>query len=770
MTIAQEYERNMVLETGKYNTIGKRPLRSDGYDRITGRAVYTADIQLTGMLHAKVLRSPHAHANIRSIDTSEAEKRPGVRAVITCKDFNFTEEQRRDLSGFSPYVNMIACDKALYPGHPVAAVAADDPQTAEEALELIKVDYEVLPFVLTAPEAMKDDAPILHDFLTTKDVGKDTGKVSNVASHLQHKKGDVEDGLKQADVIVEREFNSATVHQGYIEPHASVAMWNANDTITLWTSTQGNFTARDYTARVVGVPDSQIKTIPTEIGGGFGGKLPVYLDPLVVMLSKKAGRPVKATMNRKEVLESTGPTPGSYIRVKIGAKKDGTITALQSYMAYEAGAFPGSAIARGSVIIFAPYDVENALVDGYDVVVNKPKSQAYRAPGATNAAWACETVLDEVAEKLGMDPVDLRIKNGAKEGTRRHDGLLYPRIGFIEVMEATKEHPHYRAPLEKKNDGKLRGRGMGAGFWVNAGAASSANVTVHYDGTVSLVEGSVDLAGSKTAIAMQVAETLGIPLDDVHTSVGDTESVGWTHFTAGSRTIFATGIAAYEATQDVIEKMKDRASQIWDIPVDQVDFKEGVFSSKSDPSTTLTFKQLANQLQSTGGTVTGAASVDPKGVGSAFGCHIVDVEVDPETGKTDILRYTVVQDVGKAVHPSYVEGQMQGGAVQGIGWALNEEYYYNDKGVMANSSWLDYRMPTSLDVPLIDTVIVEVPNPGHPYGVRGVGECNIVPPAGAIGNAIYDAIGIRMETLPMKPGAILEALWSTDKKNGHQGS
>ena len=762
-TTEKGYEPNMILETGKYNTIGTRPIRPDGYERVNGKATYAGDIQLTGMLHSKVLRSPHAHANIKSIDTSKAEALPGVKAVITSADFNFSDSQKKDLSGFSAYVNMIACDKVFYPGHVIAAVAAETPQIAEEAVKLINVDFEILPFVLTAPDAMKENAPILHSFLTTKDMGKDTGKISNVASRLQHKQGDVEKGFKEADIVIEREFNSATVHQGYIEPHASVADWSPNGSITLWTSTQGNFTARDYTARIVGVPDSQIKTIPCEVGGAFGGKLPVYLDPLVVMLSKKSGRPVKGIMTRKEVLESTGPTPGSYMRVKIGAKNDGTITAMEAYLAYEAGALPGSPVGRGAVIVFAPYDVENVLVDGYDVVVNKPKSQAYRAPGATNAAWACETILDEIAEKIGIDPVELRIKNGAKEGSRRHDGVINPRIGFIEVMEAVKAHPHYSAPLEKNGpNGLKRGRGIGAGFWVNAGIASSANITVQYDGRVSLVEGSVDLAGSKTAIAMQVAETLGIPLDDIDTKVGDTESVGWTHFSAGSRTIFATGIAAHDAANDLIAKMKERAAQIWDIPADQVEYCEGSLSSKSDPSTKFTFKELAKQLGSTGGTVTGSASVDPKGVGSAYGCHIVDVEVDPETGKTDILRYTVVQDAGKAIHPSYVEGQMQGGAVQGIGWALNEEYFFDESGKMLNSSFLDYRMPTILDLPNLDTKIVEVPNPGHPFGVRGVGEVSIIPPLAAIANAIYDAIGVRMQSLPMSPGAVLNALWEKE--------
>ncbi len=771
MTIKEkDYVPNMVLAQGEYRVIGTRPLRHDGYERVTGRAKYTADVQLTGMLYAKVLRSPHAHANIKSIDTRRAEKLPGVRAVITAKDFDFTREQIRDLSGgsFSPAQNVIAYDKVFYVGHAVAAVAADDVYIAEEALSLIDVNYEVLPFVLDARKGMQEDAPVLHGHLTTNDMGKDTAGVNNLAAHMRLSKGDAEKGFEEADVVAEMEFTTSTVHQGYIEPQVSVALWDYDGRIYLWTSTQGNHRARDITARILRKPPASIKVTPSEIGGGFGGKLSIYLEPLVALLSKKTGRPVKGVMTRKEVIEATGPAPSAHIKVKLGATRDGNMTAGQAYMTYELGAFLGaSAMSRGAIIVFAPYDIENVIVDGYEVVVNKPKTQAYRAPGAAQVAFACEQVVDELAEKLGMDPLEFRYKNAAKEGTRRHDGIVYPRIGYEEVLEAAKSHPHCKASLERKGtDGKLRGRGVASGFWVNAGAMSSANVTVNFDGSVTMVSASVDLAGNRTALAMQLAEFLGLSVQDIHPVVGDTDSVGNSAFSAGSRTIFATGIAVYEAAQKLIGEMKDRLASIWDIPVDQVEFQDGVFTSKSDSKRRMTFKELAKELETSGGTITTSASVDPLGVGAALGTHIVDVEVDPETGKVDILRYTVVQDVGKAIHPSYVEGQMQGGAVQGIGWALNEEYYYDDTGRIANSSLLDYRMPTSLDVPMIDTVIVEVPNPGHPYGVRGVGENNIIAPPGAIANAIYHAIGVRMNRLPMKPGAILEELWKKGRSNG----
>ena len=416
-------------------------------------------------------------------------------------------------------------------------------------------------------------------------------------------------------------------------------------------------------------------------------------------------------------------------------------------MAYEAGAYPGSLIGAGAMCVFAPYEIENGLIDGYDVVVNKPKTAAYRAPGAPNAAFSAESVIDEICQKIGMDPVEFRLRNAVKEGTRRIDGPVFPRIGFIEVLEATRNHPHYSAPLEGPN----RGRGMATGFWFNVGLQSSCNMSVNTDGTVSLVEGSTDIGGTRVAVAMQAAEVLGIPAEDVHPSVVDTDSVGFTNLTGGSRTAFATGWAAYEAAQEVKRKMIERAATVWDTSIDDVEYDGGVLTHKSDPELRMTFKELAGKLLQTGGPISASSNVDPSGVGGAFATAIVDVEVDPDTGKVDVLRYTTVQDAGKAIHPSYVEGQMQGGAVQGIGWALNEEYFYNDKGEMANSSFLDYRMPTSLDVPMIDTVIVEVANPGHPYGARGVGEVPIVPPLPAIANAIHNAIGVRMQELPMSP-------------------
>ena len=758
MTTTVDYERNMVLATKTYDVVGTRPIRHDGADKVTGRALYGADYDTAGLLHGHVVRSPHAHANIRSVDTSKAEALEGVLAVVTNADFTGDAEGMVDMGEGAPTSlkwlrdNVLASDKALYKGHAIAGVAAVNPHIAEEAAGLIEVDYEVLPPVITVEDAMADGAPLLHADLKTMELGEATDNVSNVADHFQHKKGDTAKGFAEADVIVEREYRAKTVHQGYIEPHNATALWNNDGRVHVWCSTQGAFAVRDAMAQLLEMPESNIRVTPMEIGGGFGGKIPVYLEPVAALLSRKSGRAVKILMSRADVFEASGPTCGSWSRVKIGAKNDGTITAAEVELAFEAGAYPGSPVPAGAQCALAAYDIENGTVDGYDVVVNKPKTAAYRAPGAPNAAFAVEQAVDELAQKLGMDPLELRLKNAAAEGTRRVDGPVFGRVGLVETLEAMRDHPHYNAPL-----GENQGRGVAVGFWFNIGFHSAVDLAVNGDGTVNLTEGSTDIGGSRASIAMQAAEVLGIPAEDVHPSVVDTDSIGYTFLTGGSRTTFATGWAAYEAAQSVKRQMIERAATIWDVDVDSVQMEKGVISSASDPELSMTFKELAGQLAGTGGGISASESVNPQSFGGSFAGNIVDVEVDPETGKTDVVRFTAVQDVGKAIHPSYVEGQMQGGSVQGIGWALNEEYYMNNDGGMDNSTLLDYRMPTSLDLPMIDTVIVEVANPGHPYGVRGVGEANIVPPTPAIANAIERATGNRLFDTPMNSVAIVAA-------------
>jgi len=764
-------EPNIVLSNQEFNVVGTRPIRHDGADKVTGRARYSADLHLPGMLYGKVLRSPHAHARIRSIDTSKADVMPGVRAIVTSAALPQPTGILTDI-GENAMVNpkflsnnCLAEDKVLYKGHAVAAVAATNVHIAEQALELIEVDYEVLPHVTDLLEAMKEDAPVLHERLANvanpnvrpgglRDEGDGT-RSTNVANHFVFEAGDIEQGFKDADVVIEREFRTNSVHQGYIEPHSATADWGPDGSLTIWCSSQGHFNIRDQVASTLGIDVSKIRVVPMEIGGGFGGKTLVYLEPVAALLSRVAGQAVKLSMNRSEVFQGSGPTSGSWMRCKLGVMKDGRITALDASLAFEAGAYPGSPINPGCQCMSGPYDISNGRIEGFDVVLNKPKTAAYRAPGAPAAAFAMETVVDEICEQIGMDPLEFRVLNASKEGSRRLTGPLFGSIGNMETVQAAMDHPHWNAPLEGPN----RGRGVASGYWFNATGPASATASVNSDGSVSLIEGSPDIGGSRAAVSMQLAEVLGIAAEDVRPVVGDTDSVGYTSLTGGSSVAFKTGWACYEAGVDIKQQLVERAARIWDVDSSLVEYYDGILSHISDPELKFTFKEMAARLNSTGGPITGRGNVSPTGVGGSFATHIVDVEVDPETGKVDILRYTAVQDVGKAVHPSYVEGQIQGGCAQGIGWALNEEYVLDGNGSMENPTFLDYRMPTSLDLPMIDTVLVEVANPGHPYGVRGVGEVPIVPPMAAIANAVYAAIGVRMEKLPMSPGNVLGSLW-----------
>ena len=767
----------MATSTGNdsYKVIGTRPIRHDGVDKVTGNARFSNDVNMPGLLYGKMLRSPHSHAIIKSIDTSKAEKLDGVKAVTTSADLPQLSGLVEDLVEGAMHNflfmsnNILARDKVLYKGHAIAAVAATNIHIAEAALDLIEVEYEVLTPVTDARQAMKPGASILHPRLVEmsnaalrpggyRREGED-GEETNIANHFEFKLGDPEKGFKDADQIVEREFHTSPVHQGYIEPHAATAQWNADGKLTIWSSSQGHFMVREQTAKILDLPISQIKAVPMEIGGGFGGKLLVYLEPVAAILSKKSGHPVKIAMSRADVLEATGPTAGAHIKVKMGATKDGKMIAAEAELIYEAGAYPGSPVSGGCQCMFSPYVIPNGYMEAFDVVVNRPKSAAYRAPGVPVAAFAVECVVDELAEKLGIDALRFRGLNAAREGERRLTGPLFGNVGMEETVKAVQDHAHYNAPI----DGKFRGRGVAAGFWGNGTGPSSATASVNPDGTVSLVEGSPDIGGTRASAAMHVAEVLGIRAEDVKPSIGDTDSVGFTSNTGGSSVTFKTGWASYTAAQDIKQQIIVRAAKGWEVSPDDVEYEDGVVKHKSDKAMTKTFQEMAAQLNATGGPIVGRATVNPRGQGASFAIHVVDVEVDPETGKVDVLRYTAAQDVGQPIHPAYVEGQIQGGAVQGIGWALNEEYVLDDEGKMLNSSFLDYRLPISLDVPEIDTLLVTVPSPSHPYGARGVGEVPIVPPMAAVANAIYAATGTRMNELPMTPGRVYKAM---SERNG----
>jgi CO/xanthine dehydrogenase Mo-binding subunit len=735
--------------------IGQRTIRPDGVDKVTGRAAFAADTNMPGMIWGKVLRSPHPHARIKSINTKKAEALPGVKAVVTSKDVvDFPIEKGALMLGIQDMRwmcrNVMARDKVLFPGHPVAAVAATSEAIAAEACKLIEVDYEVLPWAIEIDDAIKPDAPILHEF------NKFEGKPSNICGKLEVKKGDIAEGFKKAEVVIERTFTTRPVHQGYIEPHACLISVAADGKTTIWSSSQGQFMVRAMTAYLTGIPQSDIRAIPAEIGGGFGGKTIVYLEPLATLLAKKSGRPVKMVMTREEVMRATGPTSGSKMTVKIGATKDGKIVAAHGIFYLQAGAFPGSPI-RGAVgCSFAPYDIPHVLSEGFDVCSNRSKVAAYRAPGAPIGAFAVECLLDEVASALKMDPLDLRLKNAAKEGTKAAHGPVYPRIGYVETLEVAKNHAHYKAPL-----GKLQGRGVASGFWFNAGGESSAQVNVTEDGNVVVTTGHPDIGGSRAAIANICAELMGIDYKRVSVIIGDTQTVGFSNLTGGSRVLFASAMVVTQSAEKVISTLRERAAKLWNIDPEAVKWENGAahpVSPNAGQFEPLTLKELADKAPSQGGPIGASVQLNTQGAEGGFGTHICDVEVDVDLGIVRVLRYTTIQDVGKAIHPGYVEGQLQGGAVQGIGWALNEEYIYNKDGKVDNPGFLDYRMPVCSDMPMIDCELVEVPNPKHPQGVKGVGEVPLVPVMAAVANAVHNALGIRFYDLPLSPPRVSAAL------------
>ena len=751
-----------------FKWVGTRPVRPDGVPKVTGAAKFGADYHLPGMLYGRVLRSPHAHARIRAIDTSRAEALRGVKAVITGADlpdhpFRYTGPERLAVNFWHVTRNIMAREKVLYEGHAVAAVAAISTTIANRALALIDVDYEVLPHVIDVEEAMAEDAPLLFEDMITRGVDPAPSRPSNVSKRVGFEIGDLDAGFAEAEEIIEKHYRTAPIHQAYIEPQACLANWEGGGKAEIWSSSQGHFAVRNLTARLTGMTIGDLKVNPAEIGGGFGGKTIVYLEPVALTLSKMSGHPVRMSMSREEVFKGTGPTSGSSMTVKIGLRRDGTITAAEAILKYQAGAFPGSPVMNGCMCAFAPYDIPNQRTVGYDVVGNRPKAAAYRAPGAPISAFAVESTLDIAAKSIGMDPLEFRLKNAATPGTRMVYGPKLAHGGYVETVQALLDHPGYTAPL-----GPNQGRGAASGFWFNGAGDSGANVAVNADGTVTIATGSPDIGGTRASMAIMAAETLGIDYDLIQSSVVDTETVPYCHVTGGSRVTYATGLAVIDACSKVIDDLRARAALIWDVDVDAVVWEDGhakPASSNAGDFEPLSLKDIASRFSATGGPIGATGTVNAGGQAPGFSTQFCDVEVDPETGRVTILRFVAAQDAGRAIHPSYVEGQMQGGVVQGIGWALNEEYIYDEDGRLSNPGFLDYRVPVASDVPMIEPIIVEVPNPNHPFGVKGVGEVSICPPMAAIANAVADAIGRRMQELPMSPPKVLEAL---DHRNGRE--
>jgi CO/xanthine dehydrogenase Mo-binding subunit len=736
----------------------------DAIDKVTGRAQYGADVIHPQKLVGKVLRSPHAHARITRLDTSQAAALPGVLALITGSDLAAltpTESGPNGQVSKQDYYlsqEVLARGTVFYHGHAVAAVAAISEDIAEEALRRIQVDYEVLPYVLDPVAAMQPDAVVLHDTLLTQSPSGTATTPSNVAEHLRMGRGDVAQGFAEADVVIERSFRTQTVHQGYIEPDAESAWVREDGSVVVWANTQTTFTQRHELSLLLGIPLNKIRVVPTEVGGAFGGKETVRVSALCVALSRQVRRPVSITLSREEVLRATGPGSATVSTIKVGARRDGTITAIQAHLLYDAGAYPGAPLRSAIRRVFSHYRTPHLQIDAYDVVTNKPHVAAYRAPGATPTNFALESVIDEVGEALQLDPLAFRLKNVSRDGDPMPDGVQLPTVSLADILQRVRHHPCWTTPLT----GQHQGRGIALGLWTNPGGTTSCHITLSPDGSVMLVLGTVDLSATRTSLAMVAAEALGLELDEVHVVVGDTDMVAYSGASAGDKVTYVTSKAILKASQALLQQVMARVAEALRVSPQEVRYDRKRFWVAGAPERSMTLAEVAQRTgrgeEAIMGYGSNSETFSTVALAPNAAAHVVDLEVDPDTGQVQILRYTTFQDVGLCVNPAQVEGQMQGGATQGIGWALSEICAFDERGVLQHAHLLDYRLPTSLDVPSIETNVVENPSPDHPYGIRAVGQVPIVPPAAALANAIYRATGVRLRELPMTPERLYRAM------------
>ncbi len=759
-----EWTRTTVKKGGamnKYKVLGQRLPRVDALERVTGKATFGADFRLPGTLVAKILHSPYAHARIKSIDCSKALQVEGVKAVITAEDMPPLPPESRISGAAEESIGLanlrllwMARDKVFFHGHPVAAVAATSAHVAEQAIELIKVEYEPLPVVEDMMEAIKPGAPIIHEGLLTHSMAGKASAASNIAQHIELGRGDVEEAFRTSAVVIENTYKTHAAHQGYIEPQACLAWAEPSGQVTVWTSVQGIHWAKADLAAALVIPPAKMRVVALEIGGGFGGKIYPAIESVCVLLSQKAGRPVRMALSREEVFRTAGPTASGIIKIKTACKKDGTLTAIKAEAYMDAGAFAGSPIGGVANAGLSVYRCPNVKINAYDIVTNKVRVQAYRGPGSPQGAFAMESQMDQMADAIGMDRLDMRLKNVCVDGDLMTNERPHAKIGFKQVLERVKNHPAWTSKLE----GKWRGRGLACGMWVGGTGTSNAHVAVGGDGSVSLVVGSVDLTGTRTSMAQIAAETLGIPIEKVSITVGDTQNIGATDVSGGSRTTYSMGTAVNRACLDAVEKMRPLAAKPWGLQASDIVYEKGVFKAKDSTEKVAPWETIARLSMTRGdGPIVGIGSARRLKFAPTFGAHVADVEVDPETGKVKLLKYTVFQDCGLAVNPDQVEGQMQGGSSQGIGWALFEEYSM-EGGVIKNANLLDYRMPTALALPFIGTEIVEVPAEDGPFGLRGSGEIPIIPPLGTLASAVTRATGVRMNDLPLKPENIFWAM------------
>ena len=753
--------------------------RPDGPEKVTGRVQYVADIPAKGLLHAKLLRSPHAHAKIVSIDVSAAKALPGVRAVLTAKDIPHLKKKAPTRAHA-----VLAIDRVVFMGQPVAAVAADEPSIAEEALDLIKVEYQVLPASIDPLKAMQPGAPPVADAGTEADTSEALAhsavaiakseapaKAVNISQQARLQRGDPAAGFAQSDHVLEKTYRVPMVHQGYLEAHAVLAEWDRNGLLTLWASTQGSFNTRSEVADVLGIPENRIRVIPVECGGGFGGKIRALCEPITAVLAQVTKRPVRYVMTRREELEAGMPAPQVIIKLKTGVKRDGTLMALDAETVIDSGAYSGAVLAVSAVFLGSMYKWPSFDVRGFEVLTHKPSVAAYRAPVAPQTIFAIESQMEQIARDLGLDPVEFRMRHLIQEGDPMVNGQPWQSNGARQVLARLAEHPHWKTRkqwIAEGKNGKKRGVGLALGGWLGGLQPTGATVRLNPDGTLAVLTGQVDIAGTNISLAQIAASAYGVDTDLVRITTGDTDVAPLTGLSAGSKTIYTVGAAVLQAAEDARRQTFEIAAAELEASVHDLELADGKVTVRGMPDkgiTLATIGKKGNLYMSKTPPVLGKANPAFTQQAPGFAAQLARLEVDPDTGEVTIRDFVIVQDVGKAINPLGVEGQMQGGAVQSLGIALTEGLMFDDNGRLTNPSLLDYRKLTAADLPNLETIIVEVPAPAGPFGARGVGEPPIIPAPAAIANAVHDAVGARITQLPLNPERI--ALAVADG-NGHR--
>ena len=737
-----------------FKVLEKSYPRVDAREKVTGHATYASNVYLPEMLMCKLLSSTRAHARIARIDTSKAEQHPGVRAVITGKDFPDIQFG----SGALKDRYIMARDEVYYIGEPIAAVAADDEVTAEEALELIEVEYEDLPTVINPLDAIKPDAPAVHSDLANFE-GYGFAMGNNVSALLDADRGDVDQAFQEADLVIEETYRSQGINQGFLEPMACIANVEPNGRLTVWASTQGPYQIRSQLSAVLDIPLSSIRVIPMELGGGFGAKLRLAFEGFAALLAMKTGRPVKLINTREEVFTLNGPRLPVTNYVKTGVMNDGKIIAREGYTIFDVGAYLGAGPNSGIGHGLGAYDIPNFRLRSFGVYTNKIYVGSYRASGVADMTFAVESHMDTIAHRLGMDPMELRQKNALKEGDVSVSGARVPRNGLMETLQVVKD----RLGLPKKlEDG--RGVGIALCEWRSGSGPSTASISVNEDGTVSLLTGSVDISGSDTGLAAITAETLGVDMDQVIVAKRDTDLAPFTGPSGGSRITYSQGKAVQMAAEDARDKLVALAAERFGVPADALACEDGRVYVLDNPPQSMTLGQLAGaSLTSRGGPIIGLASLSSMPYNPVFAAQGVEVLVDRQTGQVKVTKYIQAQDVGVALNPMAASGQLEGGAVQGIGRALTEDMRIDpETGAVLTSSLSTYLMPLAIDLPEMETVMISVPSDDGPFGARGVAEPPGFGPPAAIANAIYDAVGIRIRELPLSGERVLAALRGED--------